>query len=250
MDRTLKAITIAAAACSFALFVTAALIALDGGGSEAQSGAAADPTATGRLIPFAIDSDSKVPPNWPSGIPTPDPELVRQADEAFERVMQEALNAETSEVEINGQIVPLPPGFQERLMCVSEGGGCATTLTYTSPHDGGSSWVSIREGKIVAQNVRPEDVVAFEGIVASAGVLPSATPTMIRGSTVQLPNGMTYSEAIWHADRKRKAYVLAYVDADHDISRLYLDDVGEIISNQILPEHSAVYQDVIGVVAD
>jgi hypothetical protein len=81
-------------------------------------------------------------------------------------------------------------------------------------------------------------------------VTPMAVPTpvTIRGRQVELPDGMVYEEVIWSTDpavTPRTAWVLAYVGPGRRISRLYVDQSGQVLKNDILPDHAALFEGVI-----
>jgi hypothetical protein len=206
---------------------------------------------TAGAVVFVGRNAAEGDPTWPSDMATPDPELVRKADEAFERYMQDSLEADTSTIEINGQTVDLPAGLRHTRQCKSEGLGCEEILRYTNPAGRASpntadSWVRIKDGVITEQRINSGDVDAFGGVLELSGqpstdaAAPTPQAATIAGHSVPVPPGVSVYVL---GDTGRGLF--AHSEPGR-ISRLYVDlHTGEVTSNEILQEHRTAFEGLL-----
>lgn len=161
----------------------------------------------------------------------------------------EPTRAPVTEVEIAGKVVQLPPGMTGgKVLSIPMPPGVREMirLEYRSEGNTGplSELVLDQDGRILRGNILREHRSVFEPIIAVA--LPAVTPApsilTVAGIDLHLPAGMEVLEAIGGG-----GWILVFQPdpLSSKSSSVTLDDLGNVVRSNILPEHQAAFQGVL-----
>jgi hypothetical protein len=160
-------------------------------------------------------------------------------------------------VEVEGNDVRLPSELIYQTVDSAAADGSPTSLqriTYPVPPDiGPSSWIDLSEdGHIIATSIQPGHQPYFEPLLAAATspATPAPVPTvLINGVVIEVPPWLLYSKVPRGQPGGGLLVLLAYAE-DGRISRLYLDEGGNLVRQEILAGHEDKFASVLAALPD